>query len=135
MDERYLKFINHTAVSTKLLGPKYDLFCNVSAKIFREIYGMDSYETKDLWKRMQEELIVLARGVAGLSEWSAKKVEISVALGVAGEFRPMMQGIDPEWPQEWKNTIYTMMGNVITYAIKRRANFDNPPSPSLSIVA
>jgi len=135
MHQDFLKLTDRLGTAFKGGGPKFDLFFNTSAKIYRDVYNGVAYEQDAMKAQIEEELRVLAQACIGLSDWSAKKVELSIALDVMQEFRPMINSINPSWPQDWKNAIYRNVGNIVLYAIRRRANLDNPPSPNLSIVA
>ena len=135
MSDEFLKLTDRLGSHFKGGGPKFDLFFNTASKIHREVYAGAAFDEESLRKKFTEEITVLANACIGLSDWSAKKVELSVSLGVMEEFRPMLSGINSEWPQDWKNSVYRNLGNVVLYAIRRRANLDNPPSPNLSLVA
>ncbi len=135
MHDDFLKLTDRLSTAFKGGGPKFDLFFNVAAKIYRDVYAGIAYEQDALKAKIEEELRILAQACLGLSDWTAKKVDLGIALEVMKEFRPMMDGINPAWPQDWKNSIYKNMGNTVLYGIRRRANLDNPPNPNLSIVA
>lgn len=121
-------------LTAPLKGPKLDLFRNVAPRIYREVYGEGIFDTH-MEPQFVQELTLLVSAIRGLSELTAKKTETKVVLDVMAEFRGMISEIDPVWPQDWLNSVHLHLGNVITYAIRRRSNFDSPPTPNLKLIA